>query len=230
MSPPPEIEDFMVAAQAAMTEIMRARVQSGIAAGDPLNPLIVALANIIAVLGKMPAAVARQQRAITTASQAMADAAQAELRASLAETTKDLVNSLGGAVRAKEKWKWMALTGVVLGLVAFGSEWMGQSWAVKSANALAQVKIDQIIADTAKELSLAKAEAEAEIASVKALTPGLPAWAKTILPVSNTGAADPPYPCVGWGDQVYYVKLGNGPRRDVVSCVIALRYRTKEVK
>lgn len=42
MSRPPEIKKFMAAAQKAKNNMLRARVQSGVAHGDPLDPLVIA--------------------------------------------------------------------------------------------------------------------------------------------------------------------------------------------
>ena len=130
MSSPNDAASFAAEAKAAMDDLLRARAQSGVARNDPLDPLVLALARTINVLGKMPAAIDQQQKTIITASQAMATKAQADMGVSLSATAKTLVNNLGGAVTAREKWKWTALTAVVIGLVAVGSEWLVQTWAV----------------------------------------------------------------------------------------------------
>ena len=144
MSSPNDAASFAAEAKAAMDDLLRARAQSGVARNDPLDPLVLALARTINVLGKMPAAIDQQQKTIITASQAMATKAQADMGVSLSATAKTLVNNLGGAVTAREKWKWTALTAVVIGLVAVGSEWLGQTCAVQNAEARADARIAEM--------------------------------------------------------------------------------------
>lgn len=212
MSAPNDAASFAAEAKAAMDDLMRARAQSGVARNDPLDPLVLALARTINVLGKMPAAIDQQQKTIITASQAMANKAQADMGVSLSATAETLVNNLGGAVTAREKWKWSALTAVVIGLVAVGSEWLGQTWAVHNAEARADARIAEIEAQTNQE-----------IATVKMQIPQTLAWARTIIPASPS-ADKAPYPCVFW-DHVPDGTIGGRP---VYTCAIALGWRNPQ--
>ena len=213
MAQPNDATAFTAAAKAAMNEILRARTQSGVARNDPLDPLVVALARTIDVLGQMPAAIDQQQKAITTASQAMANKAQAEMEASLAVTAETLVNNLGGAVTAKEKWKWSAACVAVVGLVALGSEWLGQTWAVQNAEARADARIVEM-----------QSRYNAELAQARHDIPKTYAWSQTILPTNATDGA--PYPCISWGQQgAIRDRPGYEDRQPVVTCQIALRWQ-----
>ena len=225
----------MVAAQAAMTEIMRARVQSGIAAGDPLNPLIVALANIIAVLGKMPAAVARQQQAITDASQDIADTAQARLEQTLGETVQDLVGRLGVTIHERERWKWLAICVVSGGLLLTGVYAAAYQMAYANARAEASLKIAASKEAFDNQIKQVQAEADQKVASSQLeankliqlakekIIPETLAWARSILtpPSSLDGA---PFPCATWGEQ-QGLKLGG---KEIITCSIALRFKPKD--
>lgn len=162
MSPPPELDDFLAAAQTAKKKMLRARVQSGVALGDPLDSLVIALADTVDVLGQMPTA-------LETAAAMGRERAVAEIEAGLADAVSKAVAASAGATSFKQAMRWG------IGFIAvFGT--------ILAATAYFAYELPKSLADVQSEMAYqrAKYEFDHELVDVKKSLPAIAAWASKI--------------------------------------------------
>lgn len=162
MSPPPELKKFMAATQKAKENMLRARVQSGVAHGDPLDPLVIALADTVDVLGQMPAA-------LEAAAAAGREHAMAEVEAGLATAVRKAVAATARATSFKQAMRWgigfIAVFGTILAATAY--------FAYELPKSLADIQ-------TERAYQRARDEFDIELADIRKSLPDIAAWASAI--------------------------------------------------